>query len=141
MATREKVLTATAARGWKPLQMARMSGVSVTTANAFLGGKTVEPGWSVIVRMARTLGISLDWLADDAAPDHVIPPHAIVQALPGTPVVPVAPISAYHPAPIGPARDLSGHGQPIADHDTRPVADRPAVRGRKSSGIKKRRGK
>lgn len=55
-------------------QLARDAGLAQPKVNLVLNEKR-EPSWDEMVRIARALKVSLDWLADDAQSDVPVPEY------------------------------------------------------------------
>lgn len=55
-------------------QLARDSGLAQPKVNLVLNQKR-EPSWNEMVRIARALKVSLDWLADDAQGEVPVPEY------------------------------------------------------------------
>lgn len=52
-------------RGWTVRELQRRSGVPYDTVYNLVSGRRKDPHLSVITKLARTLGVSIDSLADD----------------------------------------------------------------------------
>ncbi len=53
-------------KGYNQQKLARLSGVSDSEISRILSGKSGNPGLENALRLARAVGVSLDYLADDA---------------------------------------------------------------------------
>lgn len=48
---------------WTESELARLSGVPQRTVNSLMTGESRMPYWQTVRQIARTMGLSLDWLA------------------------------------------------------------------------------
>ena len=57
-------------RGWTVREFQRRSGVPYDTLYNLVSGRRKDPHLSIITKLARTLGVSIDSLADDEEEEH-----------------------------------------------------------------------
>ena len=60
-------------KGFNQQRLARESSVSDSEISRILSGKSANPGLENSLRLARAVGVSLDYLADDAMDDDPFP--------------------------------------------------------------------
>lgn len=60
-------------KGLNQQMLARVSGVSDSEVSRILTGKSNNPGLENALRLARAVGVSLDYLADDSIDDEAAP--------------------------------------------------------------------
>ena len=77
-------------KGYNQQKLARLSRVSDSEISRILSGKSGNPGLENALRLARAIGVSLDYLADDAldqdpiaAPQPAAPPEPVPEGAEG----------------------------------------------------------
>ncbi len=58
-------------RGWSQNELASRAGVKQPTLQRIEASKRQDPGFSIVARLSRALGISLDLLADAPTGEHL----------------------------------------------------------------------
>ena len=71
-----KIRRARLAYGMSQAELARRIGISRTAMNDIEQGRTTDPGFGIVQRIAETLRISLDQLAPDETPREAREPGA-----------------------------------------------------------------
>ncbi|MBX6313973.1 MAG: helix-turn-helix transcriptional regulator, partial [Isosphaeraceae bacterium] len=79
MKLEEKLRKAMILKGFNQQKLARASRVSDSEVSRILGGKS-QPGLENALRLARAVGVSLDYLADDAIEEDTTRATAVEQA-------------------------------------------------------------
>ena len=133
--------------GWSEAELARISGVPQRTVNTLMTGVSKLPYWQTVVQVARAMGISLDWLADEESPDGEIPDWAwvgptlpvardVTQGLDGDDSI-EATIIGSHDSTQKALRRIKRNAQPATDED-RPQTGHSDLTTRPSRGYRRK---